>query len=56
MDRHANGTATPGFITVELGGSNTTLVVRTFDTTGAVADTVEDEGFSISVTCSMFSR
>jgi hypothetical protein len=48
---NANNAATPGFITVEQGGTTTTLVVRTFDTTGAAADTAEDEGFAIVVNC-----
>jgi len=48
---NANNAASPGFITVEQGASNTTLVVRTFDTTGAAADTAEDEGFAVLVSC-----
>jgi hypothetical protein len=48
---NANNPATPGFITVELGATNTVLRVRTYDTTGAAADTADDEGFSVMVSC-----
>lgn len=52
INDNANGTAQPREITVETStDSPTDLIIRTFDSSGAAADTAETDGFTVTVDC-----
>lgn len=52
INDNANGTAAPFQITVEASKiAPTDVIVRTFNSAGAAADTAETDGFTITVDC-----
>ena len=48
-----SGGASPGFATVErdAAGDSFSLRIKTFDANGALADTADDDGFTLTVVC-----
>lgn len=52
LNDNSNGTSTPGELSIESSKSTPTdLIVRTYNSAGAVADTGETDGFTITVDC-----